>query len=115
MALHGVGLGANIQASPALQSSIGSGLLTPSQITTDALGNVYIADPGQAKVLMYAAGSGASSTAVSVGTGLTMPTGVAVDGTGDVFIADSGTGSVYEVPFGPSGYWHSAGLNSRAR
>ncbi len=45
----------------------------------------------------------ASSTAVSIGTGLTSPTGVAVDGAGDVFIADSGTGSVYEVPFGPSG------------
>ncbi len=103
MVLHGVGMGANIQTSPALQSAFGSGLKTPSQVATDALGNVYIADPGQAKVLMYAPGSTSSSKAVSIGTGLTSPTGVAVDGTGDVFIADSGTGSVYEVPFGPSG------------
>jgi sugar lactone lactonase YvrE len=105
MVLHGVGMGANIQATPALQSTLGSGLKTPSQVTTDALGNVYIADPGLGKVLEYAAGS---STAVSIGTGLTSPTGVAVDGAGDVFIADSGTGSVYEVPFGPNGL-NSAG------
>ena len=100
MMLHGVGMGANIQASPALQSTLGSGLKTPSQVAIDALGNVYIADPGQGKVLKYAVGS---STPVSVGTGLTSPTGVAADGAGDIFIADSGTGSVYEVPFGPSG------------
>jgi hypothetical protein len=103
MVLHGVGMGANIQASPALQSAFGSGLMTPTQVATDALGNVYIADPGQGKVLMYAPGSTSTSKAVSIGTGLTSPTGVAVDGAGDVFIADSGTGSVYEVPFGPSG------------
>jgi len=106
MVLHGVGMGANIQATPALQSTLGSGLKTPTQVATDAQGDVYIADPGLGKVLMYAAGS---STAVSIGTGLTSPTGVAVDGAGDVFIADSGTGSVYEVPFGPSG------LNSKGQ
>jgi sugar lactone lactonase YvrE len=103
MVLHGIGTGANIQASPGLQSAFGSGLKTPSQIATDALGNVYIADPGQGKVLEYAPGSTSTSTAVSIGTGLTTPTGVAVDGAGDVFIADSSTGSVYEVPFGPTG------------
>ncbi len=51
MVLHGVGMGANIQATPALQSTFGSGLKTPTQVATDALGNVYIADPGQGKVL----------------------------------------------------------------
>ena len=88
---------------PGLQSAFGSGLLTPTQVTTDALGNVYVADPGQGKVLEYAPGSTSTSTAVSIGTGLTTPTGVAVDGAGDVFIADSSTGSVYEVPFGTTG------------
>ncbi len=105
MVLHGVGLGANIQATPSLQSTLGAGLKTPAQVATDASGNVYVADPGQGKVLMYAPGS---SAAVSIGTGLTSPTGVAVDGAGDVFIADSGTSSVFEVPFGPSGL-NSAG------
>ncbi len=101
--LHGLGMGANVQTSPALQSGIGANLKTPTQVATDAVGDVFVADPGQGKVLMYAAGSGTTSTAVSIGTGLTSPTGVAVDGAGDVFIADSGAGSVYEVPVGASG------------
>jgi hypothetical protein len=103
MLLHGTGVGADVQASPALESAIGATLKKPTQVATDTLGDVYVADPGLGKVLMYAAGSGASSTPVSIGTGLSSPTGVAVDGAGDVFIADSGTGSVYEVPFGPKG------------
>jgi Bacterial Ig-like domain (group 3) len=95
--LHGTGLAASIAATPALESTIGSALMTPSQVTTDAMGNVYVADAGLGKVLMYAAGSGASGTGVSIGAGLTAPTGVAVDGNGDVFIADST--NVYEIPF----------------
>ena len=50
----------------------------PSQITVDALGNVYVADAGLGKVLMYAAGSTATSTPVSIGTGLVALSGVAV-------------------------------------
>ncbi len=101
--LHGVGTGANVQTSPALQSAIGASLKTPAQVATDAVGDVFIADPSQGKVLMYAAGSGTASAAVSIGTGLTTPTGVAVDGAGDVFIADSAAGSVFEVPVGATG------------
>jgi hypothetical protein len=98
MTLHGTGIGPNIQAIPGLQSTIGGSFKTPSQVAVDTALNVYVADSGLGKVLMYAAGS---STGVSIGTGLTAPTGVAVDGAGDVFIADSG--NIYEVPFGPSG------------
>jgi hypothetical protein len=103
LVLHGTGVGSNVQSSPATESTFGSGLKTPTQIVADAAGNVYVADAGLGKVLMYAAGSGASSSPVSIGTGLTSPTGVAVDGAGDVFIADSSSGSIYEVPFGPTG------------
>jgi len=106
MTLHGIGTGANIQAFPSLQATIAGGFQKPGQVAVDALGNVYVADSGLGKVLMFAVGSGASSAPVSIGTGLTAPTGVAVDGTGDVFIADSG--NVYEVPFGPNGL-NSAG------
>lgn len=105
--LHGTGLAGAIATTPALESSVGGSLVTPSQVTTDTMGDVYVADAGLKQVLMYAPGSGASGTPASVGTGLTAPTGVAVDGNGDVFIADSG--SVYEVPFGASG------LNSAAQ
>ncbi len=99
--LHGVGQGSSIVIAPATESAVGSGLKTPTQVATDAWGNIYVADSGLGKVLQYAKGSGATATPVSIGTGLTAPTGVAVDGAGDVFIADSG--SVIEVPYGPSG------------
>ena len=89
--------------SPALQSAFGSGLKTPTQVATDALGNVYIADPGLGKVLKYARGFHKFLNGSLHRHRIDSPTGVAVDGAGDVFIADSGTGRVYEVPFGPSG------------
>jgi hypothetical protein len=102
MMLHGTGMGSDVQVSPAIESTIGKGLTTPSQIASDSTGNLYIADPGQGKVLMYPAGSGAVATSSSVGTGLTLPTGVAIDGAGDIFVADSSTGTVYEIPYGQS-------------
>jgi len=97
--LHGTGLGANIQASPALESTLSGSLKAPSQVAVDAAENIYVADAGLKQVLMYAAGG--SGTPLSLGTGLTAPTGVAVDGGGDVFIADSG--NVYELPVGSTG------------
>ncbi len=100
MPLSGVGNGPAAQLSPGYVGTIGSGLITPSQIAVDAGKNVYIADSGFSAVQLYANGS---STAAKVGTGLTSPTGVAVDGAGDVFIADSGTGTVVAVPNGPNG------------
>jgi len=99
--LHGTGLAASIAATPALESTIGSGLKTPSQVAIDANGNLYVADAGLGKVLMYASGASASAAGVSIGTGLKAPTGVAVDGNGDVFIADST--KIYEIPFGVTG------------
>ncbi len=99
--LHGSGLGSAIVAAPGTESAIGSGLQTPSQLATDAAGNVYVADSGLGKVLKYAQGASASTAPVGIGNGLTAPSGVAVDGAGDVFIADSG--AVIEVPFSPSG------------
>lgn len=96
--LHGTGIGANAQVAPGVESTIGATLTTPTQLAADLAGNVYVADPGLGKVLMFAPGS---TAAVSVGTGLTAPTGVAVNGAGEVFIADSG--SVSMIPFGPAG------------
>ncbi|HKF50171.1 MAG TPA: hypothetical protein VKB38_22610 [Terracidiphilus sp.] len=103
--LHGTGLGANIQAVPALESAVGANLKTPSQVAIDYQGNVYAADAGLGKVVMFPAGAGTSAQPVSVGSGLTAPTGVAVDGAGDIFIADNsgGTGTVYEIPSQPTG------------
>ena len=101
--LHGTGSGGVVQAvgGPRPTWNIGAGLMTPSQLATDAAGNLYVADSGLGVVEEYPQGSGATAATTTVGTGLTAPTGVAVDGAGDVFIADSG--SVYEVPMGAKG------------
>ena len=99
--LNGVGLGSAVSITPALESGIGSGFKTPSEVAVDAVGNSYVADAGLGQVLMYPPGSNTKTTGVSIGTSLKAPTGVAVDGAGDVLIADSG--SIIEVPYGPSG------------
>jgi hypothetical protein len=96
--LTGIGQGPDISlAVPVAQTALATGLVSPQQTAADALGNSYVADSSQGKVLMFTAGAASASAGVSVGTGLTAPTGVAVDGSGDVFIADSG--KVIEVPF----------------
>lgn len=99
--LNGIGTGAALSVTPALEANIGGSLQTPSQVAVDAVGNTYVADAGLGQVLMYAAGSGPGAAGVLVGTGLTAPTGVAVDGAGDVLIADSG--SVFDIPNTPTG------------
>jgi hypothetical protein len=105
--LSGIGQGADISLMvPTSQNIIGSGLVSPQQVTTDTLGNSYIADSSLGKVLQFPLGSTSTSTGVSIGTGLTAPTGVAVDGSGDVYIADSG--KVYKIPFA-NGTLNSAG------
>ncbi len=97
-ALNGVGQGAGISLLvPSAQSALASGLVTPQQTAADLLGNAYVADSGQGKVLEFAAGSASTTSGASIGTGFSAPTGVAVDGVGDVFVADSG--KVYEIPF----------------
>ena len=91
--LTGTGMSAAVQVTstvPYTPVTIGSSLVTPSQIAVDAAGNLYVADSGLKAVEMYPAGSGSATAGTSVGTGLQAPTGVAVDGAGDVFIADSG-------------------------
>ena len=110
--ISGVGQGADIALLvPTGQSTIGSGLVSPQQVTADARSYSYVADSGLGKVLQFAPGATSTSTGVAIGTQLTAPTGVAVDGTGDVFIADSG--KIYEVPF-TNGALNAAGQTTLA-
>jgi sugar lactone lactonase YvrE len=95
--LNGVGEGpAAALLIPAMQTPLGTGMVSPLQVAGDSLGNSYVADSGQGKVLQFKAGATSASAGISIGTGLTAPTGVAVDGAGDVYIGDSG--KVIEVP-----------------
>jgi hypothetical protein len=95
--LSGIGQGPAISlAVPIAQVALATGLVSPQQVTADVLGNSYVADSGQHKVLRFLAGA-AASAGTSIGTGFAAPTGVAADGAGDLYIADSG--NVVEIPF----------------
>lgn len=75
----------------------------PSGIALDGVGNLYVADSGNGRVLfLSSATQWQSSTAVALTTGLDSPSSVAVDATGDVFLTDAGSGAVYEISGGPA-------------
>jgi len=104
--LKGVGTGTAVTVDPGTPVLVGStGLVSPSGISLDGAGNVFVADPAANAVYEYPVGGGA---AVSLGSGLSVPTGVAADAAGNVFIVNQGTaatdstgvgeGTVVEVP-----------------
>jgi hypothetical protein len=79
--IHGVGQGAQAVFGPGTQSAVGSGMISPYGVATDASGNVYIADAGGTKVQKVPASDPSCSIAsdcINVGSGLSGPAGVAV-------------------------------------
>ena len=85
-------------------------LTRPAGLAIDVTGNLYIADTGNDRVRMIAAGTGIITTAAGSGTfqnsgdggpatsaGLEYPLGVGVDGSGNLYIACSFSDSVRKV------------------
>jgi len=70
-------------------------LVSPSAVTTDAAGNVFLADSGANAVYEFALGAG---TGTAVGSGLSKPDGVATDSAGNLYISDAGNSRVVMVP-----------------
>ncbi|MGB9236960.1 MAG: hypothetical protein WCC04_21325, partial [Terriglobales bacterium] len=96
--IYGQGQGPAIAFGPAVQTTVpASGLTNPYCVALDGADNVFIADPGNNRVVEVPSGGGPQTT---VGSGLNTPFGLAVDGAGDVFIADAGNNQVVEVPSG---------------
>lgn len=96
--LRGFGAELTFALDPGVPNAIGiSGLKDPSAVAVDGVGNVFIADKGNDRVLKLAT-NGALAT---IGSGLISPTGLAVDGAGDVYISDTGNDRVVKVS--PSG------------
>ena len=86
-------------------------LLHPEGMTTDGAGNVYVADPGNSKVVKYTA-SGFQEFSMptltlyvnGVGTPARLqPHDVAVDASGRVFVADGNPQTNLVAMFGPGG------------
>jgi sugar lactone lactonase YvrE len=76
----------------------GAKLSKPAGIAVDCLGNLYIADSGNKRVvfLPYVGGSDISF-AHTLGSGMSSPSAITVDASGNVYVADAGNGDVYEV------------------
>lgn len=76
----------------------GSALKSVGGITFDAAGNLYIADTGNARVVMVPNNGGLdSSLAAAVGAGFSEPAAVASDASGNLYVADAGTGKVSKI------------------
>lgn len=75
-----------------------TGLSNPTGIAIDALNNVYVADTGNNRVVVFPQNGGSQS--VLGFTGLSGPQGVAVDDIGTVYVADSGNDRVVKLPAG---------------
>jgi sugar lactone lactonase YvrE len=76
----------------------GSVLSNPAGIAVDSLGNLYIADSGNKRVVYVPyVGSWDLSLALTLGSGMNSPSAIAVDSSGNVYVADAGNGDVYEL------------------
>lgn len=105
--VYGIGTGPQIAYGPGSATAIhptvnSTALSSPLGVAVDGLGNLFIGDSGNNRVVKAPAGGG-TATAIAPkvnGEGLNDPDGVAVDGAGDLFIADGGNNRVVEVPAG---------------
>jgi sugar lactone lactonase YvrE len=76
----------------------GSALSNPAGIAVDSLGNLYIADSGNKRVVYVPyADSLVLSFATTLGSGMSSPSAITVDASGNVYVADEGNGDVYEL------------------
>ena len=95
--------------------ALGTALIAPASIATDAAGDLYIADQSANRIYaLYAAGTSGENIATVLGTGVAGysgdaglsilgrvngPLSVAVDGSSNAFIVDGGNSAVREVTY----------------
>jgi hypothetical protein len=70
-----------------------TGLVSPSDVTGDSNGNLYITDTTLTSVVTYAA-NGTQST---LGSNLSAPTGITIDAAGNLYVASNGNNNVYKI------------------
>jgi sugar lactone lactonase YvrE len=93
--IYGVGTGPQVVFGPSgAETSVGSGLKSPSGVAVDGAGDVFVTDPAVPAVFEVKPGG----TQTELGAGFTTPQGVAVDGAGNVYVADAGAHAVEVIP-----------------
>ena len=102
-ALYGVGQGPAIAYNPGTQTTLNTGAYSfnqPKGLTTDAAGNLYVADTGVHGGNRYVLKITPDGAQTTLGSGLDYPQGIAVDGAGDLFVADNDLNQVVKIPAG---------------
>ena len=103
--IYGTGLGPQIAFSPETQTVVPStGVTTPSGITVDSGGNVYLVDSVGSQITKVPWTGSSYGTPTTVGSGLNNPSGLAVDGGGNLYIPDMRNNRVVKLPWTGSGY-----------
>jgi len=100
---QGTGNGPQINFLPGTQTVVGAGLANPTAIATDAIGNVFIADTSNSRVLMETPSAGGYSQ-TTIGSGFSYPNGIAVDGSGAVYVNSTGNGAIFKETPTAGGY-----------
>ena len=95
--IYGVGTGPQIGFASIEQVELGRGLGQTSGVAVDGVGDVFISDVTNGRVVEVPADGGPE---IPVATGLDQPGQIVVDGAGDVFIANTLGGHVVELPAG---------------
>ncbi len=100
--------GAQVSRLPSQPVVVASGLTSPSGITADAQGDLYIADwTGGGAIKMWSASTLQVTTLI---TGLNYPEGIAVDGQLKLYVADTANNTVEIWSPSPSGYQKAQSL-----
>jgi sugar lactone lactonase YvrE len=93
--LSGNGTGPAVAFNPGSSTALGvPGLDSPEGTAVDAVGDVYIADFANDRVVELVAGGG---TPAIIGNHLSGPSSVAVDGAGNVYVADAAGNEINEI------------------
>jgi sugar lactone lactonase YvrE len=81
-------------------SIAGAPLSAPAGLSIDTGGNLYIADPGNNRVVCLPAdGNFDTAGAFTLGSGFSKPLATTVTPSGTIYIADTGNGNLYSVPY----------------
>ncbi len=86
-----------------------SGLTTPTAVTGDSAGNLYVADSSASSIFKLAADGVTQST---VGSGLSTPQGISIDTSGNLYVTSSGNNNVYKITPGGAQTAFGAGWSS---
>ncbi len=109
--VQGTGAGPQVAFSPGVETSIGmtpqgSNLGSPYGLAADAIGNVYIADFHNDRVLKEVL-SGGSYTPTTAVPGLTSPVAITVDGSGNLYVVSGGS-QVFKETLSSGSYTQSS-------